>query len=643
MRLFPSQKFAVAVAAVSTVAFAPVAVAQKYQEAPMLAAMVRAKTLPPVEQRLPVNPEVITPLERSGQYGGTLRNALRGNGDQNAILRIVGNQSLVRWSLDFNSVVPNVAESYSLSPDGSEYTFKLRKGMKWSDGKPFTADDILFGMNDLVGNKEFLSSPPGAYVIGGKYVAVTKVDETTVKFKFDGPYVGFVEQLATPVLQHATLWPKHYCQQFHPKYNPDVPKMVADAKVKSWADLFRLRCADIEPPAGATRYSLPERPSLDPWIVKQPYAGSTTQVVLERNPYFWQVDKQGKQLPYIDRVQLSVISEVETIVLNSINGSLDWQLRHISNIQNRPVLAENAAKGGYRLVSLPNLNASSLAMYVNQTSPNPKLRQLIRNKDFRIALSLATDRKEINDIVFLGQGAPWQVGPLKQSKWYNEKLGTQYTNYDLKKANELLDSIGLTRKDSDGYRTYPDGGRVLINTIASIANSHHIEGLELIRRQWQKAGIEMVIQGSERTLFYDRASRNEYDISVDNAPGGLDAPFNPRAYLAQHGQESRQSLLWQRWWVSGGKQGEEPTASMKKRFELFEAWQKSKTKTEADATFKQILAIAADEFEVIGTVRPAFETAVVNKKLVNVYDKMPSGWTYPTPGPALLQQWSFAQ
>ncbi|MDQ8023083.1 MAG: ABC transporter substrate-binding protein [Moraxellaceae bacterium] len=639
MRNKTSLKFALALASAGVVAMP--AMAQTFSEAPELAALVKEKKLPPVAQRLPEKPQVITPLERSGKYGGTLRNALRGNGDQNAILRVVGNQGLVRWSMDFNKVEPNVAESWTLSPDGSEYTFKLRKGMKWSDGSPFTADDVVFSMNDVVGNKEFLSSPPPAYVINNKYVAVTKVDNETVKFKFDGPYVGFIEQLATPVLQHPTLWSKNYCQKFHPKYNSDVSKAVADAKLKGWSDLFRRECADIEPPAGATRFSMPNRPTLDPWIVSEPYSGSSTRVVLKRNPYFWQVDKEGKQLPYIDTVQLSVISEVETIVLNSINGSLDWQLRHISNIQNRPVLAENAAKGGYRLVSLPNINASSLAMYVNQTSPNAKLREQIRKKDFRIALSLATDRKEINDIVFLGQGAPWQVGPLKQSKWYNEKLGTQFIQYDLKKANEMLDTLGLNKKDNDGFRLYPTGGRVSINVIASIANSHHIEGLELIRRQWAKAGIDMVIQSSERTLFYDRAARNEYDISVDNAPGGMDAPFNPRAYLSQHPQESRQSLLWQRWWATDGKQGEEPSASMKKRFDLFEKWQKASSQAQADATFKEILAEAAEAFEVIGTVRPAYETGVVNNKLINVYDKMPSGWTYPTPGPALLQQWSY--
>lgn len=608
-------------------------------EAPELTRLVKDGKLPALEKRLPEKPEIVKPVEKIGKYGGILRGALRGNGDTNAIVRFGGPNGLLRWNVDFSGVVPNLAESYTLSPDAKEFTFRLRKGIKWSDGVPFNADDILFAVNDVLGNKQFFTAPPSQYTNDGKLMAVEKVDDYTVKFKFSSPFRAFVDTLASPLGQHPVMYPKHYCGQFHPKYNPKVDELVKAAKAQDWAALMRAKCGDVEL---ITRWGNAEKPTLDPWVMSEPYVGGATRVVMKRNPYFWQVDTAGNQLPYLDQIQFSVISEIETIVLAAINGQLDFQVRHISSIQNRPVIAENAAKGGYKVLSLPDVNASPAGLFLNQSTKNAKLRELLRKKDFRVALSLAMDRKEINEIVFLGQGEPWQTGPHKQNKYYNEKLAKQYTNYDLKHANELLDKMGLVKRDGQGMRLYPDGsGKITVNAIVSLALTYQIETLEIIRKQWAKAGIDLVIQSSERSLYYDRGNNNEYDISVDVASGGLDPTQNPRTFLAVHPVESRQSLLWAKWYETAGKAGEEPPASMKKRLKLFDDWKDAKTDTEADALFKQILAIAADELEVLGTVTPPPSVGVRSNKLVNVFDKMPNSWTYAMPGPALVQQWFY--
>jgi len=638
---FQSTARGVMIAALAVSAMcAPLAQAatQNWTQAPSLDALVKANKLPPVAKRLPDSPEVIVPIERKGIYGGTLRTAMRSNNDNNSILRMVGAQGLVRWSMDFNKVVPNLAESWTLSPDASEYIFKLRKGTRWSDGTPFTADDVLFAMNDLIYNKGFFNVTPEQYVAKDQPAKLTKIDDYTVSFKFAGPNLSFTDQLATPLGQHPVMYQKKYCSQFHPTYNPKIAEVLTRENAKDWGSLMRLKCGDIEVPS---RWGNPDRPTLDPWVIVEPYRGNATRVILERNPYFWQVDNAGQQLPYIDRVQLQMISEVETIVLTAINGQLDYQHRHIFGIQNRPVLAENAAKGGYKMMALSGTGANSVGLWLNHSTKNAKLRNLIRNKDFRIALSQAIDRKEINDIVYLGQGQPWQIGPLKQSKWYNEKLGTQYLDQNLANANALLDKMGLTKRDADGFRLYPDGGRISMSTIVSVAQTQQVDALELIRKQWARVGVEMVIQGSERSLFYDRASNNDYDISVDIIPGGMDITQNPRAVLAIHPLESRMSLPWTRWFLSNGKQGEEPPASMKKRMELYEKYQVARTPAEADALFKEILAIAADEFEVIGVIRSPSDTAIHSLRLHNVYEKMLVSWTYPNPGPALPQEWFF--
>ncbi|MDQ7988963.1 MAG: ABC transporter substrate-binding protein [Candidatus Dactylopiibacterium sp.] len=611
-----------------------------YSEAPALARAVQEKKLDPVERRLPQKPEVVQPVQKIGVYGGVLRTAMRANNDQNSITRIVSGQGLVRWRMDFNGVLPNVAERWELNADGSEYTFHLRRGMRWSDGSPFTADDVLFAMNDLIFNKQFFGAAPSQYVVQDTPAEVTRLDDATVRFRFAGPNLGFLDQLATPLGQHPVMYPKAYCSQFHPKYNPKVGELLAREKAKDWGALMRMKCGDIEVP---TRWGNADKPTLDAWIIKEPYNGSATRVVLERNPYFWQVDSAGQQLPYLDRVQLQVISEAETIILAAINGQLDYQHRHIFGIQNRPVLADNAAKGKYKVMALPGTGANSVGLWLNQTTKNDKLRRLMRNKDFRIALSLASDRKEVNDIVYLSQGMPWQIGPLKQSRWYNEKLGTQYLAHDLKQANALLDKVGLAKRDGDGFRLYPEGGRVSLGAIVSIAQTNQMQSLELLRKQWAKAGIELVIQGSERSLFYDRANTNDYDISVDIVPGGMDITMNPRAVVAIHPSESRMGLPWARWYLSGGKQGEEPPASMKERMKLFEQWQSAATPAQADELFRRILTLAADEFEVIGLVRSPNDTAIRAQRLQNVFEQMLISWTYPNPAPALPQQWFFSR
>src|SRR5579875_867354 len=431
----------------------------EFHQAPGIDALVTSGKLPPVAQRLPEAPEVVKPDQSVGRYGGTLRTALRGDADHNAILRMVGNQGLTRWSPDFTKVVPNVAAGWTRNEDASVYTFKLYKGMKWSDGQPFTADDILFFVNDLLPDPQFFDSPPSQYVINGKPMHADKIDDQTVKISFGGPYLQFPQVLATPLGQHPVLYAKHYCQQFVPKYNPDVQALVKQSGQPDWATLFRQRCGDIEIPA---RWGNPARPVLDPWVISTPYTGSATEVVLQRNPYFWEVDPAGNQLPYIDTVNMKVISDIQSIVLASINGQLDLMVRHINTINNKPVLAQHMAQGGYDLQALTTTDVSAAAMFFNQTDKNAKLLPLMTNHDFREALSLAMDRDEINEIVFLGQSKPWQTSPLPADKFYNEQLATQYLDHDPDQANKLLDKLGLTKRDGNGFREYPDGTKVFL-------------------------------------------------------------------------------------------------------------------------------------------------------------------------------------
>jgi peptide/nickel transport system substrate-binding protein len=449
-------------------------------------------------------------VEKVGRYGGSLRRGLRGSSDHNGILRMVGNQGLVRWNLAFTEVLPNVADKWEVNADSTEFTFYLRKGMKWSDGKPFTADDIVFSIEDCAKNTDLYKSAPSPIVINGKPGTATKVDETTVKFTFASPYALFLEQMATPLGQHPTLFAKHYCSQFHPKYNSGVADLVKAANLSDWGTLFRSKCGDIEIPS---RWGNVDKPTLDPWVVKEAYTGGSTRVVMERNPYFWQVDSAGNQLPYIDRLTFSISQDVESLMLDAISGRLDIQERHLDTLQNKPTLSQNMQKGGYRLIELVNSSSQQVQIYLNMTHKDAKMREMFASKEFRKALSLGMDRKEIIDLVYLGQSQPHQTGPRPGHPWYHAGLSEQFTKFDPAEANAILDKLGYAKKDA-GIRLRPDGQRVFfaIDVIPTLYPDQ-VDALELVKRHWAEIGVDIKINTIERALYYTRGDNNDHDAA----------------------------------------------------------------------------------------------------------------------------------
>jgi peptide/nickel transport system substrate-binding protein len=610
-----------------------------YQEAPQLAEAVKAGQLPPVEQRLPQDPEVVKPIESIGTYGGRLRFGLRGSSDYNNILRMVGPQGLVRWNPTYTEIVPNVAASYEVSPDGKEFTFHLRKGMKWSDGQPFTADDVVFNVNDLILNSEFAPTAP-RYMAGGKPMQVEKIDDATVKISFTESYGDFLAELASPLGQHPVFYAKHYCSQFLPKYNPDIDALVTSNNATDWQNLLTSKCGDIEVSA---RWANPERPTLDPWIVKEPYVGGAVRVVMERNPYFWQVDPEGHQLPYIDELLAPIQQDVESLVLDAIGGRIDFQLRHLDSPANRPVLAENREKGGYEFFQANQPGGVNMAIDLNLTHKDPELRELFNKKDFRVALSLGMDRQAIIDTALLGEGEPWQQGPFEDGAYYHERISKQYLEYNPDEANKLLDSIGLEKRDSNGMRVLPSGRplKFKIDVIPTV-QPEQVDMLQLIEQQWAKIGVDMDVNAIERTFFYERTSNsNDHDAAVWGAqnnwlPGDL-----PQQIVPIH-HDSRWGIPWVQWYKSGGKEGEEPPASVKERMKLYDQARGTVDQQQRIALFHQIADIAADEFEVMGVTKALPSYGIKKLNLKNVPPEMPNSWYYPTPAPTLLTTWYWA-
>lgn len=607
-------------------------------EAPILSDKVAAGELPPVSERVGSEPEVVEPLEAVGSYGGELRVGLRGSSDHNGILRIVGPQGLVRWDPTYTEVVPNLAERFEVGSEGKVFTFYLRDGMRWSDGTPFTADDVMFNVEDLLLNEDFAPTP-SRYTAGGQPMTVEKIDDFTVRFTFTEPYGDFLAELAAPLGQNPVLYSKAYCSQFLPKYNDEIDALVAAENAADWQNLFLQKCGDLEVPA---RWGNPDRPTMDPWVVTEPYTGGATRVIMERNPYFWQIDTAGNQLPYIDQLVFPIGADIESLILAAIGGRIDFGLRHIDTAENRPVLAENREAGDYHFFEAAPVGGSNMIINLNLTSKNDELRELFNKKDFRVALSLGMDRQAIIDTVMLGEGEPWQQGPFEDHPAYYEKIATQYLEHNPAQANALLDGLGLER-GANGIRTLPSGAPLSfkIDVIPTFDPSW-VDSLQLIEQQWEEIGVDMEINAMERTFFYQRTSEsNDHDAAIWNArsswvPGQLPHQILPVSH------DSRYGIPWVDWYESGGERGEEPPASVKKRLELYTEARGIADPAERRAKMLEIAAIAADEFEVIGLSKALPTYGIVKNGLRNVPESMPSSWAFATPSPTLLQTWYWA-
>jgi peptide/nickel transport system substrate-binding protein len=613
-----------------------------FTEPPVLAEQVQAGKLPSIEERLPERPAVVAPLIETGKHGGTMRIGFVGtNPGWGGLWFFTGWENLAIWKPDFSGVEPNIAESWEVSEDAREYTFNLRKGMKWSDGEPFTADDIMFYIDDILLDEEISPAGPSADWLPSDQVdgfKATKVDDYTVTFSFPKPYGTFLYNLATWSGRHVAFFPKHYLQQFHKKYNPDVVEQAkTEEGVKDWIGLFNKRASgpteDIQ-----NFYNTPERPVLFPWIVKEPL-GTGTTITLVRNPYYWKVDDQGNQLPYIDEIVGTSFQDAESRTFAMLNGDLD-AIKDPGN-DNR-VLYYDALDEGKPLQIRTNYSdgGNTNSIHFNRTVEDPNKAEIFANKDFRIGMSYAINRQEIIDIAHQGQGSPAQVAPLEDSPLYNERLATQYLEFDVAKANEHLDKV-LPEKDADGFRTDKTGRRLsIVMSVSSDLSygTNWVQIAELLTKYWGDVGVEVKLNAMPDKQFVEFKKQNKLEASMYTGEGGagitpiLDPRYYvPMEYFGLYGNG------WHAWFTKSSEaKPVEPPQEIKDFRAEFEEVLSSPTQEEQISKMQDILEKAADEFWVIGISRPGPGYDVFHSRVSNIPESWTSGWiegvqkiTYP--------------
>lgn len=603
-----------------SLAAAPVLAAPgPFIEPPVLAERVAKGELPPVGSRLPDDVAVVPlsgPGQETGRHGGSLR-ILMGRAKDTRMMIVYGYARLVGYDRDF-SLVADILSGIDIE-EGRIFTLRLRRGHKWSDGQPFTAEDLRFYWEDVANNEKLSpAGPPRAMLVNGEKPKFEVIDETTVRYTWSSPNPFFLPRLAgaSPLFIYR---PAHYLKQFHVKY-ADAAKLdleVKKEKQRDWvALLFRkgrqYRNVNID------------LPSLQPWVLatKPP----SERFIFKRNPYYYRVDGEGRQLPYTDRVVMTIAS-AKLIAAKTGSGEIDLQARNLQ-FNNFTFLKRGEKRNNFTVNLWPTAKGSHIALLPNLHVKDPVWRALVRKADFRRALSLAIDRHEINQVIYFGLAVEGNNTVQPGSQLYRKVYRTRWASFDLDRANRLLDNLGLTARNSRGVRLLPDGRPMNIIVETAGEDTEQTDVLQLIHDSWLKAGIKLYSKPLQREVFRNRIFSGSTLMAVwFGLENGVPTPESSPRELAPTSQQQLQWPKWGQFLETGGKAGEaidmEPAKELAR---LNSEWVGATGRADKERIWREMLDIYTDQVFTIGLVSGVAQPVVVINTLRNVPKKGIYNW-----------------
>lgn len=616
-------------------------VPSSFQEAPMLAALVAEGKLPPVEERLPKNPLVIEPADGIGKYGGTWFRAFTGPADGQNMERPLKDH-LLFFDTGMTTPQPNIAESWTVNDDATVFTFTLREGLKWSDGNDFTTEDVMFWYEYMLLNDDINPTTPAWAVHGGEVLLYEAVDDLTFRVTAAEPYGIFIPLMASVIVAgpHTRgdsggggYAPSHYLKQFHPAF---VGLEEANAKAEAagfdnWANYFLNRNH-----ANAN----PDAPMMTAWRVTQSI--NTSEWAFERNPYYWAVDTAGNQLPYMDKVVLTLAENLEVLNLRAIAGDFTVMGRHI-DIAKLPVFLENADSADYRVQFWRQPESGIANLYFNESwDGDAELATFIQSVDFRRALSMGLDREQINEVFFLGLGSTSGLckgfpDPDNPGKY----IGEDYVQFNPDAANAALDALGLDKKDGNGFRLLPSGERLTLNLPGVVAAFEDYVGIgEMVAQQWgNNLGIFTEVQGLERSLNTERAEANELMLYNWESSGRDSVLITPQHLLPVAGNVFI-DVLGARWF-DGRTPSREPVSEFIKEQQRLYAEGISTSDPEVYlANAQRVVEINCMMANPITTVmnKPTY-TAIIKNNVRNIPNPLPFSFHAQTSGNGFPETW----
>lgn len=588
-------------------------------EVPVLKPLVEDGKLPPMQERLPNKPVIVdfeSADKKIGKYGGDLR-LLMGKAKDLGQITVYTYARLVGYAPDY-TIQPDIAEAFVVG-DGRDFTFKLREGHRWSDGHPLTSEDFRYFWEDMVQNAKLgKKGIPSQMLVDGEGPTFEVIDELRFRYTWEKPNPSFLPALAAPSPLYIYR-PAHYMKQYHANYvdKEKLDSLVAESGARDWGALHTRMQRQRRP-------ENPALPTLQAWrnTTKPP----STRFVFERNPYFHRVDPDGNQLPYIDRLIMSVVSK-DVIAAKAGTGEADLQARYLQ-FSDVPYLKRGEKKNNYttRLWSLGK--GSQVALFPNLNANDEVWRKIIQDVRFRRALSLGINRKEINEVIYFGLANPSANTVMPQSALYKRKYSQMWAQYDKETANKLLDEIGLDKRDPDGTRLLPDGRRAEITIETAGESAEETDVLELITDHYRQIGLKIFVRSSQRDIFRRRAYSGDTLISVFSGLNNAvaTATMNPEE-LAPTDQAQLQWPKWGQYAGTNTKAGESINLdSAMVQMQLFNKWMIAGEDEERTKVWHDMLSGYADQVFSIGTVNNSRQPVVISNDLRNVPENGIYAW-----------------
>jgi peptide/nickel transport system substrate-binding protein len=587
----------------------------QYVSPPFFAEAEKAGDLAPVAERLPEQP-LVTEMPEMGRQGGELHTLMASPKDSR-ILVAYSYSRLIGYDRHYN-LKPDLLESYEVE-EGRIFTFHLRKGHKWSNGKPFTTEDFRFWWEDVANNEElFPVGPPTILIVDGEKPKVEVIDDETIRYSWSKPNTEFLPALAAAAPLYI-YQPSKYMKKFHKKYaDPaDLEAAVADSGQPSWAALFNRR-------GNQYRNDNPKLPTLDPWVLRiKPPAD---RLVFVRNPYYHRVDPKGQQLPYFDQIVMDV-ADAKLIPAKVAAGESDLQARYL-RFDNYTFLKKAALEGRFNLHLWDDSRGSNFALFPNLNCNDEEWRKLNRDVRFRRALSLGVNRHEINQAIYYGLGKEGANTVQEMSPLFKSQYRLAWSIYDLSTANRLLDEIGLTQRDDDGYRLLPDGRRMTIIVETAGESTEETDILQLIKDSWAQLGIDLFTKPSQREVFRDRIFAGDTIMSVSyGVDNGIPtAEMSPQEFAPS----TQQQYMWPKWGqfieTSGTNGTEIDLPEARELADLLADWRGNADPVKRAEIWSRILAIWSEQVYSIGTVTNIPQPVVVHKSVHNLPEKGMWAW-----------------
>ena len=583
-----------------------------YSEAPSLAKKVAAGKLPPVDERLPINPRKLNFKNlglKIGKYGGSIRMLMARAKDARQ-MSVYGYSRLVGYHPKTFELEADILESFEVK-EGRRFTFELRRGHKWSDGQPLTSEDFRYWWEDVANNKELSPvGPPKIMTINGELPIFEVINRYKFRYTWKRPNPDFLPRLASASPLYIYR-PAHYMRQFHEKYTDQdvLKKTVKKSKQRNWAALHNKM-------DNLYRNDNVNLPVLQPWVsISKP---SASRLIFKRNPFFHRVDPEGKQLPYTDSF-IFTIANNKLIPAKTGTGEVDLQARYL-RFDDYTFLKKGEERSPYSTRLWKTAKGAHLALFPNLNVNNPILRKLIRDVRFRRALSLSVHRHEINQVIYYGLAIGGNNSVLPESPLYRPTYRNKWANFDLQKANQLLDEIGLVQRDSSGIRLMPDGSPLHLIIETAGESTEQTDVLELVRDSWLKIGIKIFSKPSQRNVFRNRIFSGETAMSIwSGVENGLITANSSPAEFVPTSQQSLQWPKWGQYHETNGKAGEKPTGEhVIHLLELYQRWKNTAAQKEKSKIWQKILEIHSDQVYSIGLVAAVLQPVVVSSQLKNV-------------------------